>query len=232
MEEIDLSCFEKKVFSQNGEDGVLEKIFQEVGTTSKYFVEFGTGDGSECNTRYLREVKNWKGLLLDYKYENQLINLHQCLITAENICEIFEKHQVPNEFDLLSVDIDGNDFYVLKAILEKYRPRVIIAEYNSWFEIQDKIVPYHPYFKSDATNYWGVSITALYNLASKKGFSLVYAEDKGVNVFFVRNDVLNESLAHFKNTNRIEKIYRDPRYIYPVEYRVHNRPFVKSTDFL
>lgn len=232
MEEVDLSRFEKKVFSQNGEDGVLEKIFQEVGTTDRYFVEFGTGDGTECNTRYLREAKGWAGLLLDYKYGNPLINLHQCLITAENICEIFRTHQVPHEFDLLSVDIDGNDFYVLKEILSSYSPRVIVAEYNSWFEIQDKMIPYHPMFRSDATNYWGASITALYNLASRRGYSLIYAEDKGVNVFFVRNDVLKGSLANFKNTNIVERIYKDPRYIYPVEYRVHHRPFAKSADFL
>ena len=159
-EPINLMDYERKVFSQNGEDGVIEKIFEVIGTKSKYYVEFGVQDGKECNTRHLRENKGWTGLLMDGGYKNQLINLQQEFIDKENINGLFKKYKVPSEFDLLSIDIDFNDFYVWKAIAS--RPSVVVIEYNaSHLPNEDKIVVYDPKGRWDGTNYYGASILSL-----------------------------------------------------------------------
>ena len=119
----DLLNRELKVHSQNGEDGVLEMIFAEIGVTNKFFVEFGCGDATECNAAYLLE-QGWHGLMMDGVgvSRNQRATVRREFITAENINFLFQKYEIPDVFDLLSVDIDGNDFWVWQAIT--HRPRV------------------------------------------------------------------------------------------------------------
>jgi hypothetical protein len=210
---IDLNNYEKRIFSQNGEDGVLSKIFEVIGTSSKFFVEFGVQDGEECNTRYLRENDHWQGLMMDAGYYTPEINLQKEMITAENVNDLFSKYHVPKEFDLLSIDIDFNDFYVLRSLLENYSPRVIVAEYNSThFHNEDKVVIYDPTTFWDGTNYFGASILSLFNLGRKYHYSLIYSERGGINLFFVRDDVLKSSGASFKNANSVAKIYKFPKY--------------------
>lgn len=211
--EVDLEYYEKKFYSQNGEDGVTKAIFKCIGSTSKQFVEFGVEDGSECNTRYFREHLGWSGLMMDSEHENQGINLQREMITAENIVGLFQKYQVPLEFDLLSIDIDSNDFYVWNAVLQQYRPRVVIIEYNaSHLPHEDKVVVYNPKARWDQSNYFGASILAYYKLGCRYGYSLVYADKRGVNLFFIRNDVLENCPYVFKNINSVEKIYKPPGY--------------------
>jgi len=111
---------EYSVHSQNGEDGVLEAIFGRIGTTNKYYVEFGVEDGKERNTRFLEERYGWQGLLMDGGHANASINLQREFVTAENIEALFRKYRVPVEPDLLSIDLDGNDYHVWKAI-ERFR---------------------------------------------------------------------------------------------------------------
>ncbi|NDE82610.1 MAG: hypothetical protein EB051_03215 [Chlamydiia bacterium] len=213
---INLPQHEKKVFSQNGEDGILDAIFNIIGETNRYYVEFGTENGYECNTRYLRETRNWTGLLMDGGYENKSINLHQEFITAENINYLFKKHNVPNQFDLLSIDIDFNDWYIWHAIEASYQPRVVVIEYNAThLPNEDRIVIYKPKGQWDGTNYFGASILALYNLGLHKGYSLVYANANGVNLFFIRNDVIEECKAEgieFISINNVDAIYRAALY--------------------
>lgn len=208
-EEIDLRLYENRLISQHGEDGVLQKIFSLIGTTSKYCVEFGAGQGHFCsNTKYFREKFGWKGLLLDGFYEdNPNINLYREFITAENICNLFEKYSVPKEFDLLSIDIDRNDFYVWKALSTSYKPRVVIIEFSQWFNFDDdKVVKYIPDQLGDC-EYTGASILALYKLGEKLGYSLVYQESAAVNLFFIRNDVVEATGIKFKNMNDVSKLY-------------------------
>lgn len=213
---IDLSKYEKKVYSQNGEDGVIEKIFELIGATSKFYVEFGVENGHECNTRYLREHYQWQGLLMDGGAQDLSINLRREFITAENINQLFQFYQVPYEFDLLSIDIDSNDFYVWNTISDVYSPRVVVIEYNaSHLPHEDKVVLYDPMRRWDGTNYYGASILAYYFLAQKKGYSLVYAENRGVNLFFIRNDVLKSCSVTFKNMNCVDLIYN------PVNFNIN-----------
>lgn len=206
---IDLSVYEDRVYSQNGEDGVTLALFNIIGVTSKFFVEFGVQDGSRCNSRYLREHLGWGGLMMDSDYENTAINLQQERITAENINQLFEKYQVPYEFDLLSIDIDSNDFHVWHAIDKRYLPRVVIIEYNAThLPHQDKVVKYNPNLRWDGCNYFGASILSLYKLGRKKGYSLVYADNSGVNLFFVRDDLIKANNLVFKDVNSVGKLYK------------------------
>ncbi len=208
-QEIDLRLYEKRLISQDGEDGVIEEIFNLIGTTSKYYVEFGAGQGHDCsNTKYLREKFGWTGLLMDGGYADPSINLHKEFITAENICDLFKKYGVPYEFDLISIDIDGNDFYVWRSICAEYKPRVIVIEFNSHFNFnEDKVIQYDPRRRWNGTRYFGSSVLALYNLGRRLGYSLVYQESNAVNLFFIRDDILESTGLKFKNVNNIEKIY-------------------------
>lgn len=237
-DEIDLSKYEKTVFSQNGEDGVIEKIFEIIGTSSKYYVEFGAYDGILCsNSRFLKEDLGWEGLLLDGGFENRELNLFKEFVTAENINDLFEKYQVPFDLDFLSIDIDFNDFYVWHALSNRYSPRLIVVEYNAaYLPHEDKVVKYSPFYLSDGTNYFGASILAFFNLARSKGYSLVYADKMGVNLFFIRDDLIDACNYHFKNINDVKKIYSYPKYGqgprggHPKDPL--KRKFVKSIDFL
>ncbi len=201
-----LRNFEKQIFSQNGEDGIIEEIFNRIGTKEKYFVEFGVENGKECNTRYLLQEKAWSGLWIDGSAENMEsakkefgqfpITLEQQFITAENIEGIFEDHQVPKELDLLSIDVDGNDYWILKALSE-YRPRLLIVEYNaSFLPHEEWVMPYDPKHIFDGTNHFGASLASLTELAKTLGFGLVACDSRGVNAFFVRKDLLNDQFTH------------------------------------
>jgi hypothetical protein len=146
---------ERKIFSQNGEDGVIEVIFDTIGTTDKFYVEFGVASGHECNTRLLFERYGWNGVLMDgngqavhfppilptFIYsQNDGRVIYNHFMTAENIVSLFEEHKVPKTFDLLSVDLDRNDFYITRNIMKAgYRPRVLIGEINRSFGPKDPL---------------------------------------------------------------------------------------------
>lgn len=233
--EIDLAQYELSLYSQNGEDGVLSKIFQVIDPDVHYFVDFGAYDGMTGSNSYLLRREGWLGLLLDRMFDVPRQNLHKEFITAENINEIFEKYDVPLNFGLLSIDIDYNDFYVWQALDEKYQPAVVVIEYNAThLPDEDKVVKYRPYFCGDGTTYFGASILALYNLGRSKGYSLVYAEKSGTNLFFIRDDLLEESGIRFKHVNDVEMIYRPPTYeASPIgAHRVDqkNREYLSSED--
>jgi len=203
---FDINFFERRVFSQNGEDGILEFIFDEIGITNKYFVEFGVDDGRVCNTKYLKEKKSWNGLMMDCK-EDRPIYIKKEFVTAENINDLFEKYQVPHHFDLLSIDVDFNDFWLWKA-LENYSPRFVVIEFNSSIPPnKSKVVKYDPYAKWDKTNYFGASLLALEKLGSEKGYTLVGCDNTGTNAFFVKKELVK---GRIKKT--LEELYKPPKY--------------------
>ena len=210
---IDLGFFEKRVFSQNGEDGIIEAIFANIGTTNKYYLEFGVQDATECNSRYLREVQGWSGLMWDGGFENPAIHLFQEFITRENILALCEKYQVPAEFDLLVVDIDYNDWYIWRQISLQHKPRVVVVEHNAThLPGEDMVVKYDPKMCWDTSNYFGASLTAFQHLADHLGYSLVYVDNMGVNAFFVRDDVVQQAEKAFVNINDVAKLSKKPKY--------------------
>lgn len=191
--------YRKRVFSQTIEDGIIEGIFDNIGTTNKYFIEFGAWDGvAFSNTANLRINEGWNGLLLEGNKDkaDKLEYVKHAFLTSENINDHFEKHNVPKEFDLLSIDLDGNDYWIWKAIDEnRFRPRVVVAEFNCNFPDQkeSKAIKYQPELDSTipSINYYGASIPAFKKLAESKGYSLIFRVNNH-NLFFVDNKLLHD----------------------------------------
>lgn len=208
-----LRNFEKHIFSQNGEDGILQEIFNRIGTKDKFFVEFGVQDGTQCCTRNLLENAGWSGLWIDCSkthtdnaqkvFGNFPIQIVNQFLTAENIGFVFKDAKVPSEFDLMVIDVDGNDYWMWKSLAGVYRPRVIVTEYNATFGPKEEwIMPYDPEYRYDETAYFGASLKAFTNLATLHGYRLIGCESRGINAFFVREDVgaeifdMNKSVAY------------------------------------
>jgi len=205
-EEFDINYFEKKIYSQNGEDGIIEFIFDIVDTSNKFFVEIGVEDGQQCNTRNLL-TKGWEGIMIDANSTNTP-TIKKEFVTAENVNELFEKYSVPNPFDLLSIDVDYNTYWVWKAIT-KYLPRVAVIEYNSTIPCTESlVVEYDSLGKWDGTNYFGASLLALKKLGDSKGYTLIGCDSFGVNAFFVKNELINEKIK----IRSIEELYKPPKF--------------------
>lgn len=190
----DLPKHAARVHSQGGEDGILLRLFEEIGVLNRSFVEFGAWDGLHLsNTANLRLAHGWNGLLLEgsNRADGQLVKRER--VDAENIESLFERYGVPREFDLLSIDIDGNDYWVWNAI-NAYSPRVVIVEYNVFFLAETaKTIAYdagHEWDKERYGLYHGASLAAFEKLARKKGYELVYTEPYYPNAIFVRSDLL------------------------------------------
>lgn len=199
-----LNLFEQRYYSQNGEDGLIRIIFDKIKTTNRFCVEFGIHP-NEGNTLYLKK-QNWNCLWMDGNGDGN--NIKKEFITAENINDLFAKYKVPPEFDLLSIDIDSNDYWVWSA-LGDYSPRVVVIEYNASIPpTESKTTSYDPMAQWDGTNYFGASLLALKKVGDSKGYTLVVCDNFGVNAFFVRNDLIKNN---FKIEN-ISRIYRAPGY--------------------
>jgi hypothetical protein len=201
----DLRGFEFKITSQNGEDGILEEIFRRLGTTNRHFVEFGVGSGLECNCAYLARAKQWSGLFMearpsDYaelqeRYRDlPTIRCIQAAVTSRNIELLLGNHGVPEELDLLSIDIDSNDYWVWAAI-NRWHPRVVVMEYNP-FHLPPKkwVMKEDDSYRWNHTTYFGASLTSLTLLAQRKGYDLVGTDSRGVNCFFVRKDCIRPGM--------------------------------------
>jgi hypothetical protein len=147
---------ERSIFSQYGEDGMTEYLISNVAVDSKFYVEFGTEDGSECNTRVLRERHGWKGLLMDGSNANEEINLYTEMINADNIVSLLRKYDVHPTTDIgyFSEDTDFADYYIWKSILEAgYRPRILVSEVNNNFEPIESGTVHRP--AEGETRFWG-----------------------------------------------------------------------------
>jgi hypothetical protein len=201
-------CLEQygyKTYSQNDEDGIIEEIFNRIGTTNKRFIEFGVENGLESNTHLLFH-KGWSGLWIEgsekyYKeiqmrfnpvIRNGRLKVINAFITKDNINGLFSSSGMRGEIDLLSIDVDGNDYYVWDAI-DVVNPRAVIIEYNGKFPPSvDWTQAYDRNHIWNWNDWQGASLKALERVGEKKGYQLVGTNYIGVNSFFVRKDLAKD----------------------------------------
>lgn len=205
-----LQDYEFKVFSQFGEDGIIQHLVSSMKIENKTFIEFGVEDFVESNCRFLLCHSGWSGLVIDGSKENVTrlkksdlywrndLTAKCSFITRDNITALIQEAGFGPEPGILSIDLDGIDYFIWQQ-LEWMRPAIMVAEYNSVFGPDRKItVPYDPAFvrfeKHHSGLYGGCSLGALNYLAMSRGYSLVGSTSQGVNAFFVRNDLMPRNL--------------------------------------
>jgi hypothetical protein len=201
---------EFRVFSQWGEDGILQHLLRHVAVSKKIFVEFGIENYTESNTRFLLVNDNWAGLVIDgspanieYVKKDEIywrynLKAEAAFITKDNINDLIRRNGISGEIGLLSVDIDGNDYWVWEAI-DAVVPSVVVVEYNARFGPERSVtVPYNPAFVRAVAHhsnlYWGASLSAFCRLGKRKGYSFVGCNTAGNNAFFVRSDLRQPNL--------------------------------------
>lgn len=208
-----LADAEFSVFSQWGEDGILRWLSDVIDLKNKTFVEFGVEDYREANTRYLLISQNWSGAIIDGSQENvdavkgdDISYKHDltavcAFITRDNINELIASTNLGPQLGLLSVDIDGVDYWVLERINAK--ADLVVVEYNDFFGGRAVTVPYDPSFvrlaKHPTGIYWGASLACFSHLLEPKGYTFVGSNRAGTNAFFVANEHLDLIQKRLKN---------------------------------
>ncbi len=222
-----LADAEFSVFSQWGEDGIIQYLLAQIPTLNPLFIEFGVEDYRESNTRFLLLNNNWRGLVIDgglsfikhiraqeYYWRHDLTALCT-FITRANINDLFVSAGFTGEIGLLSIDIDGNDYWVWEAI-SVVSPQIVVLEYNSLFGPHWPVtVPYNPQFQRTSAHYsnlyFGASLGALCHLAERKGYRFVGTNSAGTNAFFVRADVVGSLRVLTCSEGFVESRLRESR---------------------
>jgi hypothetical protein len=216
-----LSDYEFRVFSQWGEDGIIQFLVGELDIPNRCFIEFGVEDFSESNCRFLLMKDRWAGFVIDgspdniarlrssYYFWQYPIECVASFVTRENIVGLLEKSGFGPEPGILSIDIDGVDYFVLEA-LEHLRPAILIVEYNGVFGRGRAVsVPYDAAFvrgrKHHSNLYYGANLPAFMHLASARGYALVGVNGAGSNAFFVRRELLRGRVREAT----LDSCYRD-----------------------
>lgn len=220
--------YEFKVFSQWGEDGIIQYLTNNLEIDQHTFIEFGVEDFSESNCRFLMMKDQWHGFVIDgcsaniaqlrdsqYYWQHRLSS-KAAFITRENITQLLDESGFEKDLGLLSVDIDGVDYHVLEA-LNDWSPAILIVEYNDAFGWSRPVsVPYDPVFlrqlKHYSNQYWGANLPAFHYLAGKRGYALVGTNSVGSNAFFVRRELLNDAVREVDLMSCVrEATFRDSR---------------------
>ncbi len=212
-----------RVFSQFEEDGLLLFIFSVIGMDNKTFIEFGSDDGVNSNSANLIFNFGWHGLFIDgnrksiargrkffakyphpWMYQPKFV----CsMIKRENINQLIADAEISGEIGLLSIDLDGNDYWVWDAI-EVVQPKVVIIETHNEFGLEDIVVPYDPdyFYPGKHPHYHGASPIAMTKLATQKGYRLVGANDLGFNFIFIKNGIADELIPEVS----VESVLQHP----------------------
>lgn len=220
---------EFKVFSQFGDDGIIQYLIthSSIGAARQKFIEFGVENYQESNTRFLLVNNNWSGLVIDGSRENidsirngplywrhDLTAVHS-FVDRTNINETIAAHGFAGEVGLLSIDIDGNDYWIWESI-EVVDPVIVIVEYNSILGSERAVVvPYDPVFNCTRAHYsnlfWGCSLKALCLLADKKGYEFVGADSHGNNAYFVARNRLGKLKPTSVEAGYVRSKFRESR---------------------
>lgn len=220
MRESEFRCY-----SQFGEDGIIQWLIARVPVEQEVFVEIGVESYRESNTRFLLEHDYWRGRILSpgtdhvrFVQGNEIrwrhaIEAVSAFVTCENVDSLFA--DLPRDIGLLSIDIDGNEYWILEA-LSVVAPRILIVEYNSVFGPDSAVsIPYDPAFDRTATHhsrlYWGASLRALCHAAQRKGYLFVGSDGVGHNAFFVREDVAGGLSVATPAEGWVESRFREAR---------------------
>lgn len=223
----DLSEVEFSVFSQWGEDGIIDWLISQMPNVPKTFVEFGVENYNEANTRLLLQLRNWQGLVIDgselniqeikcqdiyWKYN---LTAKCAFVDKYNINSLLKDNCFTGEIGLLSIDIDGNDYWVWQAIT-CVNPYIVVIEYNAVFgDILPVTIPYHSdFFRTSAHHsnlYFGASLPALIQLGREKGYKFIGTSSSGVNAFFVRDDLASMVLKKICSISAYPSSFREAR---------------------
>jgi len=218
---------EFKVFSQFGEDGIIQYLIHNVQIENEAFIEFGVADYRESNTRFLLINNNWRGLVIDsgrsnieriikdpiyWKFELQAVH---DFVNRDNIDRIIRENNFSGDIGLLCIDIDGNDYWVWESI-QAVSPTIVIVEYNSIFGNRRAVtIPYDASFERSRAHYsdlfWGCSLKALCMLAERKDYAFVGSNSNGNNAFFVRKDKLGNLKTMDIESGYVESRFRESR---------------------
>jgi hypothetical protein len=218
---------EFKVFSQWSDDGIIQYLVYHLEIEPQTFIEFGVQNYRESNTRFLLMNNNWTGLVMDgcrehidyimkdYIYWRYDLTAVCAFVDRENINGIFVENGFEGTIGILSIDIDGNDYWIWDAITV-VEPVLVIIEYNSFFGDQYAItIPYDSKFNRTQAHYsnlyWGASLKALCLLAEKKGYEFVGSNSNGNNAYFVRKDRIGKLRGLSTEQGYVRAKYRESR---------------------
>jgi hypothetical protein len=212
--ESNISSYEFSIFSQWGDDGIIDYLINNLDIKNKSFIEFGVQDYTECNTKFLLMNKNWKGLIID-EAENLINKIKnsdiywrfdltaiKSFITKNNINNIFKENNFVGQVGLLSIDIDGNDYWIWDSI-NCVDPEIVIIEYNSRLGFEKAItIPYRDDFERKKAHYsniyYGASLKALINLGKKKNYIFIGCNYAGNNAYFIKSNLENSKIKEIK----------------------------------
>lgn len=218
---------EFRVFSEWGDDGIIQFLIHYLQITQRTFIEFGVANYIESNTRFLLENNNWQGLIIDGSPNNiDFIKAHElfrrhylvavsAFIDRDNINSIIVSSGARGDIGLLHIDIDGNDYYVWKAI-ECVSPILAIIEFNSVFGIKKPwSIPYDPKFQRTECHYsnlyFGASLLSLCDLAQEKGYCFIGCNSAGNNAYFVRKDKVRDLHVKSPEEGYVQSMFRESR---------------------
>ena len=218
---------EFQVFSQWGEDGIIEWLVSRLPQIPPSFVEFGVEDYSQANTRFLVANRNWRGLVMDSSIENMNrlsrtdirwrhdLTAVAAFVEPDNINSLISDNGYAGELGILSIDIDSNDYWIWDAVTVA-DPWIVIVEYNAVFgDLIPLTIPYTRGFDRTVAHtsflYWGASIAAWMEIAGKRGYTLLGTNRAGCNAFFIRNDLLPSFEGKIRDRAPRPSLYRESR---------------------
>jgi hypothetical protein len=218
---------EFKVFSQFGDDGIIQYLIHNIDIPVQKFVEFGVGNYRESNTRFLLIHDNWEGIVFDCDkksmktlksetlYWQHNIQAVHAFIDKDNINSLLASNGFSGDIGILHIDIDGNDYWVWEAI-DGIDPTIVIVEYNSIFGCKYALsIPYQEDFSRKSAHYsnlyFGASLKAYYQLARKKGYEFVGSNSAGNNAYFIKKEKMNGIKPVSLEEGYVESKFRESR---------------------
>ena len=234
-----------KIFSQWGEDGIIQYIINNISLDKKTFIEFGVEDFYESNCRFLLQNNNWEGFIIDGSKKNinkiksskfywkHNLKAIDRFITKENICNILENSSFDKKkLGILSIDLDGIDWYVLRE-LDEWEPAIYSVEYNSLFKDKPWTIPYNEKFTRRNYHYsniiYGAGLICFKNTLKERGYKLIGVNEQRSNAFFIKNSLLNETINSLKlpenlfNSKFREARNREGKLIYKSQAEMRNK---------